>query len=97
MEIAALTSTSPPLPSGNISTQNQDRRALANAITTLNQSELWPGRSLRIHFDLPTHSLTVQVVNSESDEVLEQIPAEQALRMAMELGGGTSADSNAQA
>jgi uncharacterized FlaG/YvyC family protein len=65
---------------------SQDRRVLASAIASINQSELWPGRVLRIHFDLPTQSLTVQVVNSADNEILDQIPSEAVLRMASELG-----------
>jgi uncharacterized FlaG/YvyC family protein len=69
---------------------NQDRRVLASAITAIDQSSLWPGRALRIHFDLATQSLTVQVVNSETNEIVDQIPSEEVLRMASELGSGAN-------
>jgi flagellar protein FlaG len=92
MDVPVTTSAIPPVaPSGGIAPQNQGRRALANAIAAINQSGLWPGRGLRIHMDLSSQRLTVQVVNSETDEIIDQIPSEEVLRMAVELGGNASA------
>jgi len=70
----------------NSTTQNPGRQALASAVAAINQSGLWPGRELRIRTDTSTHDLTVQIINSETDEVMEQIPSEFALRLAAELG-----------
>ena len=70
--------------------QNQDRQALAGAVAAVNQSGLWPGRMLRVHTDLSTHSLTVQILNSQSGEVIEQIPSEVALQMAADLAKTSS-------
>ena len=94
MNVPATTSASSSLSTGEITAQRQDRRALANAIAAINQSCLWPGRALKIHFDATTRHLTVQIVNSETEEVLDQIPSEEVLRMASELGGkaGTTSD-----
>jgi uncharacterized FlaG/YvyC family protein len=74
------------IPNWEAAPQSQDRRQLASAIATVDQSGVWPGRSLRIHFDQTTQSLTVQVVNSQSDEVVDQIPSEEVLQMALMLG-----------
>jgi uncharacterized FlaG/YvyC family protein len=43
--------------------------------------------SLKVHYDLLSQRLTVQFINSETDAVLDQIPSEEALRMAGELAG----------
>ena len=90
MNVPATTSANSSLPTGEIALQSQDRRALANAIAAINQFDLWPGRALKIHFDATTRHLTVQIVNSGTEEVLDQIPSEKVLRMALELGGNAS-------
>jgi uncharacterized FlaG/YvyC family protein len=90
MNVPPTTSARSPLSTGEIAPQSQNRRALANALATINQSGLWPGRALKIHFDMTTRRLTVQIVNSETEEVLDQIPSEEVLRMALELGGNAS-------
>jgi uncharacterized FlaG/YvyC family protein len=72
---------------------NQDRRAVANAVAAMNQSGLWPGMSLKIHYDMPTQRLTVQFIDSENNQVMYQIPSEDALRMAQELAGNPSPSS----
>ena len=87
MNVPATTSANSSLPTGEIALQSQDRRALANAIAAINQFDLWPGRALKIHFDATTRHLTVQIVNSETEEILDQIPSEEVLQMASELGG----------
>jgi len=78
------------LSTGQTGAQSDSRRQLANAVAAVNQSELWPGRALKVHFDVETQRLTVQIVNSENDEVVDQIPPEQVLRMAAELAGSDS-------
>lgn len=88
-----MSSAVSPLAAGGTGSQTQDRRPLAIAIAAINQSGLWPGRGLRIHVDIPTQRLTVQVVNSETDEVLDQIPSETVLRMASELRAGSQGSS----
>jgi uncharacterized FlaG/YvyC family protein len=86
MDVPPTTSSTPPLSLGTAS-PNQDRRILANAVAAINQSGLWPGTTLKIHYDIATQHLTVQYVDSLTDEVVDQIPSEQALRMAQELAG----------
>jgi uncharacterized FlaG/YvyC family protein len=61
----------------------------------MNQSGLWPGTSLKIHYDVATQRLTVQFVDDETGEVLDQLPSEQVLRMAQDLSGNTSTFSQA--
>jgi uncharacterized FlaG/YvyC family protein len=80
----------------NATTPNPDKQALVSAVSAINQSGLWPGRMLKIHTDTSTHDVTVQIVNSETNEVIEQIPSEVALRLAADLVStkGTSANSN---
>jgi len=70
--------------------QNDDRRALASAVAALNQSGLWQGTSLRIHYDLASQRLTVQFVNSDTDEVVDQIPSEEALRLSADLASNSN-------
>jgi uncharacterized FlaG/YvyC family protein len=86
MEVPPTISSTLPLSLG-ISPQNSDRRALASAVNAINQSGLWPGTTLKIHYDVSSQRLTVQYIDNETDEVLDQIPSEQALRMAQELAG----------
>jgi flagellar protein FlaG len=64
---------------------SQERGALAKAVRLINQSGMWPGRDLAFHVDPATHHFTVEVLNSETGEVLEQIPSEEVLRIAAEL------------
>ena len=97
MNVAAISSAistrsfAEPVPS-----TQPDRRALASAISTINESDVWPGRTLKIHLDITTHRLTVQVVNSETGEVVDQIPEEEVLRMALETGGRANSAANGQ-
>ena len=63
----------------------EDRHALASAVRTINQSGMWPGRELAFHVDPVTRRFTVEVLNSETGEILEQIPSEEALKIAAEL------------
>jgi uncharacterized FlaG/YvyC family protein len=90
----AISATSPPLIVETAASPMQDRRLLANAINTVNGSDVWPGRTLKLHVDMTSHTLTVQIVNSETNEVLDQIPSEMVLRMALEAGGKANASSD---
>ncbi len=86
MDLPPTTSAMSPL-SAPEPARNQDRQALANAVANINRAGLWPGVSLKVHYDLLSQRLTVQFINSETDAVLDQIPSEEALRMAGELAG----------
>jgi uncharacterized FlaG/YvyC family protein len=76
-----------PLSAPETAPRNQDRQVLAQAVAAINRSGLWPGVSLKVHFDMPAQRLTVQFVNNETDQILDQIPSEEALRIALELAG----------
>ena len=63
----------------------EDRRSLVNAVRSISHSGQWPGRELAFHVDPLTHRFTVEVLNSETGEILEQIPSEEVLKMAAKL------------
>jgi uncharacterized FlaG/YvyC family protein len=96
MDVLAITSAVVPLSTGEagFGSQNQNRRLLANAVAAICQSDLWPGRMLKIHYDTTAQKLTVQIVNSETEEVLDQIPSEEVLRLALELASQASVPSD---
>ena len=68
-------------------TNAENRQVLAKAVQSINQSNLWPGRELVFHVDPATRSFTVEVLNSETGEILGQIPSEEVLKAAAELSG----------
>lgn len=84
MDVSAI-NLARPLQSGDSASQGNDRRLLSNAVAALRQSGIWAGRVLRIHRDMETQKLTVQFVNSQTNEIMDQIPSEDVLRMASEL------------
>lgn len=88
MNVSATTPAMLAMSADDTSAHNSERRPLAAAIAAIDQSGLWPGRTLKIHVDVTSQRMTVQVVNSETGDLVEQIPAEEALRIAEELGGG---------
>ena len=95
MNVHLTTSTiASPSSAGAATSPLQDRRVLAGAVAAVNGSDVWPGRTLKVHLDLTTHQLTVQVVNSETGEVLDQIPEEEVLRMARESHANTASGPN---
>lgn len=91
MDVPPMTSSIPPVSAPDSASRSQDRQVLAGAVAAINRAGLWPGVSLKVHYDLSSQRLTVQFINSETDAVLDQIPSEEALRMAVELGGGPGA------
>jgi uncharacterized FlaG/YvyC family protein len=91
MDMPATASVVSSPPTGGTALGNEGRRLLASAVNAINQTGMWPGTALKIHVDTATRSLTVQIINSQTEEVLSQIPSEQALRMASELGGAATA------
>jgi uncharacterized FlaG/YvyC family protein len=68
-----------------VSNTDPNRQVLAQAVSALNQSGQWPDTSIRIHFDVETRSFTVQFVDPTTDEVVDQIPSEEAIRLSQEL------------
>jgi uncharacterized FlaG/YvyC family protein len=94
MDVPSTTSSTSPLSALGVAPQNQERRLLANAVAAINQSGLLPATTLKIHYDVAAQRLTVQYIDNETNEVLDQIPSEEALRMAQELAGSPSAASD---
>lgn len=82
MGISAVGSISVDAPSGPLGNAELSRQAIVSAINKVNDSEIWPGRFLRIHTDTATRQITIQVLNSATDEVVDQIPSEEALKLA---------------
>jgi hypothetical protein len=63
----------------------QDRRDLVDAVRAINRSGLlWPGRELMFRSDPASHQLVVEMLNTETQEVVDQIPSQEVLRMAAE-------------
>ncbi len=89
MEISAINRTDPALPVAavnvppDIATQN---RELVQAVKSLNQSELFgQDEELDYQTDSATKRLIVRVINSNTKEVITQIPPEYVLQMAQNL------------
>jgi uncharacterized FlaG/YvyC family protein len=60
----------------------QTKRQLATAVQAINQSDLLgPGRELMLSLDPGTRRSVVQIVNSDTREILDQVPSEQVLEM----------------
>lgn len=65
---------------------SEDQRALIQAVRAVNAAELF-GQSNELTFilDRATHRAIVRIVDRQTHEVVDQIPAEYVLRMAEEL------------
>ncbi len=67
----------------------EDRRTLIRAVRAVNSAELLGyDHELSFSFDRATGHPVVRIVNKETREVIQQIPAEYVLRMAEELSRG---------
>ncbi len=66
----------------------QDQRALIHAVKAVNSSELF-GQENELTFvlDRNTHRAIVRIVNRNTRQVVQQIPAEYVLRLAEEFQG----------
>ena len=66
-----------------------DRRNLVQAVHAVNSAELLGyDNELSFAFDRHSRQPVVRIVNKETREVVQQIPAEHVLRMAEELNRG---------
>jgi uncharacterized FlaG/YvyC family protein len=64
----------------------EDRRALIRAVRAVNSADLFGyDRELSFAFDRSSQRPVVRIVNRETRELIQQIPAEYILRMAEEL------------
>jgi uncharacterized FlaG/YvyC family protein len=82
MNVSAPGSPGYALPPSNSAQPDPARRQLANAVQAINQSDLLgPGRELMLRIDPSTRKAVVQIVNSDTREVLDQMPSERVLEM----------------
>lgn len=66
----------------------QDQRALVHAVRAVNAAELFgQDNELTFILDRETRRAVVRIVNRDTREVVQQIPAEYVLRMAEEISG----------
>jgi uncharacterized FlaG/YvyC family protein len=78
--LTAPTESARPVP------EAEDRRALIRAVRAVNSAELFGyDRELSFAFDRSSQRPVVRIVNKETRELIQQIPAEYILRMAEEL------------
>lgn len=66
-------------------TQVTSLEALGEAVKKLSDSAAAQGRRLSYRVDSSTNRVVVQIINQETDEVIRQIPAEEALHIAEQL------------
>ena len=58
---------------------------LGKAVKKLNDSAAAQGRRLSYRVDSSTNRVVVQIINQETDEVIRQMPVEEALHIAEQL------------
>jgi flagellar protein FlaG len=76
----AETSTPPPA--------HTEQRSLIQAVRAVNAADLFgQDKELTFVLDRQTHKAVVRIVNRDTREVIQQIPAEYVLRMAEEYSG----------
>jgi uncharacterized FlaG/YvyC family protein len=85
VDVPALNSATWTPLNGASAAPDTSSRGVVSAISAINQSGLWPGRELKVHMDVATQHLTIQVLNSETNEILSQIPSELVLQLASDL------------
>ncbi|HMD76674.1 MAG TPA: flagellar protein FlaG [Terracidiphilus sp.] len=90
MEIHALYGVSQTLPIDPVSRSREDadaQQAVVAAVRALNKSELLGSdRELQFTRDSQTQKMVMQIVDSKSGAVLNQIPPEQVLLIMQNLG-----------
>jgi uncharacterized FlaG/YvyC family protein len=90
MEIHALYGASQTLPIDPVSRSREDadaQQAVVAAVRALNKSELLGGdRELLFTRDSQTQKMVIQIVDSKSGDVVDQIPPEQVLRLMANFG-----------
>ena len=88
MEIHSLYGVSLPIDPAPKSREDADaNQAVVAAVRALNRSELLGSdRELQFARDSQTQKMVIQIVDSQSGDVLNQIPPEQVLRMMADFG-----------
>jgi uncharacterized FlaG/YvyC family protein len=68
------------------SQQDAATRQIVTAVQALNKSELFgENRQLQFARDSATHHVIIRIVNPKTREIIDQIPAENVLRMLADL------------
>jgi uncharacterized FlaG/YvyC family protein len=88
MEVHSLYGVSLPIDPAPQSREDADvNQAVVAAVRALNRSELLGSdRELQFARDSQTQKMVVQIVDSQSGDVLDQIPPEQVLRLMANFG-----------
>jgi uncharacterized FlaG/YvyC family protein len=88
MEIHSLYGVSLPIDPASKSREDADaQQAVVAAVRALNRSELLGSdRELQFARDSQTQKMVIQIVDSQSGDVLDQIPSEQVLRIMANFG-----------
>ena len=88
MEIHSLYGVSLPIDPAPKSREDADaNQAVVAAVRALNRSELLGSdRELQFARDSQTQKMVIQIVESQSGDVLDQIPPEQVLRIMANFG-----------
>ena len=90
MDISSMNAAHVPAPAEPPSAQpaNAEQRNLIQAVKAVDATELFGQENeLTFLFDRSTRRAVVRIVNRESGQVVQQIPAEKVLRMAEEIKG----------
>jgi uncharacterized FlaG/YvyC family protein len=90
MEIHSLygvTETTPIDPASKLRENTEGQQAVIAAVRALNKSELLgSGREMQFTRDSQTQKMVIQIVDSKSGDVVDQIPPEQVLRIMANFG-----------
>jgi flagellar protein FlaG len=88
MEIHSLYGVSLPVdPASKLRENTEAQQAVVAAVRALNKSELLGSdRELQFARDSQTQKMVIQIVDSQSGDVLDQIPSEQVLRIMANFG-----------
>ena len=88
MEVHSLYGVSLPIDPAPKSREDADvNQAVVAAVRALNRSELLGSdRELQFARDSQTQKMVIQIVDSQSGDVLDQIPPEQVLRIMANFG-----------
>jgi len=94
MEISAINRTDAALPVAALSVPSEianQNRELIQSVRAVNGSELLgQNEELSFQMDSATKRLVVQVINTNTKEVISQLPPEYVLRMAQDLKRGSN-------
>lgn len=92
MDIASIKPGEFSLPSAPAASgeETAQRRQLAQAARSVNSSGLLGRNQLVFTVDRATHRPIIRVEDSETHEILLQLPPEYVLRLAQELGAGSA-------